>query len=67
MEFVNVLVKLRVVQQSVREVMPSILNDKENGDLIHHREKGWERHFPGLHADRDGQWVEEVDLPNMRQ
>lgn len=41
-DLVNVLVQRSPMQSAVRPVVPGIFEDKENGDLISHREDGGE-------------------------
>ena len=61
---VNVLVEGTVVEQSVRPVMPGVLDEEEDGDLEGDLLPGGEGDFERLHADGGGHGVEEVDLCN---
>lgn len=61
---VNVLVNGSVVQQSVRDVVPRVFEDKEQSELGQDCRQLRERDFPCGHADRGCHRVEEVDLRN---
>ena len=59
-DFVNVLVKRTPVQRSMRPVVPCILENEENSDLVCHSEERWEGDTSGK-ADVYSHWVEEPD------
>lgn len=60
---VDVLVKRAPVQRTVRPVVPGILENKENGDLVGHGQKRRERHTR-FKTDKLRHGMEE---PNLRQ
>lgn len=57
-DLVNGFIKRTPVQSPVHEVMPSILEDEEDGNLIHHLVKWWEW-YAGLKAKKLSHRVEE--------
>lgn len=63
-ELVNRLVERAVVQSAVEPVMPGILNDEENDDLIRHIPPGGERNAV-VHAEVSRDRVEEPDLREL--
>lgn len=63
MDFMDVLVQRAPVQRAMHPVVPGILEDEEDGDLVSHSEERGEGHA-SLETDVLRHWVEE---PNLRQ
>lgn len=62
-QLVDVLVKRAVVKGAVEPVVPGILHDEENGDLVGHLEPRWKGHTV-VHTEKSGNRVEQ---PNLRK
>jgi hypothetical protein len=63
-DLVDHLVELGCVQRPVRPVVPCVLHDEEDGDLVGHGEEGGEGHG-GAETAELGEGVEEPDLGEL--
>lgn len=63
-QLVDVLVERAVVQGTVEPVVPSVLHDEEDCDLVGHLEDAGERDAV-VHAEVGSNWVEEPDLGEL--
>jgi hypothetical protein len=63
-DLVDHLVELGRVERAVRPVVPRVLHDEEDGDLVGHGEQGGEGHGGGETAEL-GEGVEEPDLREL--
>lgn len=66
MEFVNPAVERSVVKGLVGDVVPCVFNDEEESDLKNQSFEFGEGDLERLHAEGDGQGVEQEDLRNAR-
>lgn len=62
MELVNPAVERSVVKGLVRDIVPCVFNDEEESNLKGHGLKVGEGNLERLHAEGDGQGVEQEDL-----
>lgn len=63
-QLVNVLVQRTVVQQAVGPVVPCVLQNEEDGNLVGHLEQAGER-YAVVHAEEGSNGVEQPDLGKL--